>query len=194
MKQFVINPLLMILFLLIINSCSDSTNSAIKKLYGKEIVFNNQMKQVLKDTIQDINISDIPIKIVLNAEPRLCNSCFANYYKVISHYIQTIGNDSVKCIFIINDVHKEVLRTIMKEQEYKSIIVLLDNEKHYLSNNSLEKYHNMLTCFLLDKNNRVVLVGDPLRSSRIRELYNEQIRLLLANEGMKTRNRLFVRK
>ena len=82
----------------------------------------------------------------------------------------------------------------MKEQEYKSIIVLLDNEKHYLSNNSLEKYHNMLTCFLLDKNNRVVLVGDPLRSSRIRELYNEQIRLLLANEGMKTRNRLFVRK
>ena len=79
----------------------------------------------------------------------------------------------------------------MKTVQSESVLVLLDSNKTYLRTNSLEEYNNMLTCFLLDKNNLVVLVGDPLRSSSVRDLYEKNIKIMLENDGFVPKKNIF---
>ena len=180
-KRYAIIYICCILFCF--SSCKMDLNHAVRNLYGRKISLTEDMKQVLSDTVIGYVDIDIPIKIIINADPRLCNSCFANYYDMIVQYMKYLDSDSVKCVCIMEDIHKDVVQETMKTVQSESVLVLLDSNKTYLRTNSLEEYNNMLTCFLLDKNNRVVLVGDPLRSSSVRDLYEKNIKIMLENDG-----------
>ena len=91
--------------------------------------------------------------------------------------------DSVQFIYVMYPRPINEIQEAMDSLELSQTLVLYDKEDQYLKKNSLEKYTDMFRAFLLDKNNRVVLVGDPLRSTDIQKLYTEKIRELIANGG-----------
>lgn len=82
----------------------------------------------------------------------------------------------------------------MDSLELPQTVVLYDKEDQYLKKNSLEKYADMFRVFLLDKDNRVVLVGDPLLSTNLQKLYTEKIREMIANGGKLPKKKFLLKK
>ncbi len=51
----------------------------------------------------------------------------------------------------------------------------------------------MFRAFLLDKDNRVVLVGDPLRNTNLQKLYTKKIIEMIANGGELPKKRFLLK-
>ena len=157
----------------------------LRKSYGKQINLNLPMEYVYEDTTLDAICQPElpPIKVVVYISGQLCAPCFRNYLSTTSEYVDKFSSDSVQYICVMYPCPIEEIQEAMDSLELSHTVVLYDREDQYLKKNSLEKYTDMLSSFLLDKNNRVVLVGDPLRSTDIQKLYTEKIRELIANGG-----------
>lgn len=157
----------------------------LRNSYGKQIDFSWTKQTVYADTLFDtIDESDFTaIKVVVYVSSPLCSPCFKRYLYSSSVYINRFPMDSVQFIYVMYPRPINEIQEAMDSLELSQTLVLYDKEDQYLKKNSLEKYTDMFRAFLLDKNNRVVLVGDPLRSTDIQKIYTEKIREMIANGG-----------
>lgn len=153
--------------------------------YGKQIDFSWQMQYVYEDTTTDVMVRPelVPIKVLVYVSRQLCTPCFGNYLSATTEFINKFSSDSVQYICVMYPRPIKEIQEAMDSLELPHTLVIYDKEDLYLKKNSLEKYTDMFRTFLLDKNDRVVLVGDPLRNAEIQKLYNEKIRELIDNGG-----------
>lgn len=174
---------ILVLFPMIITSCSNDYNRAIRRLQNRKIdlTFNQQL--IKKDSI----ITDVqdfaPIKIVVYADTTLCMRCLSNFLKASDTYVKTFNKDSVAFICILEPRSISVLQEELNELNLEYVNVIVDVDNKYLINNRIEEYRDRFTSFLLDRDNKVVLVGNPLRGKDLKELYNKTIPLLINNGG-----------
>lgn len=173
-----------------------TVQKVLRKSYGKQINLKLPMQYVFEDTTLDAisQPEPPPIKVVVYIGGQLCAPCFRNYLSTTSDYIDEFSSDSVQYICVMYPRPIEEIQEAMDSLELPQTVVLYDKEDQYLKKNSLEKYTDMFRAFLLDKNNRVVLVGDPLRSTDLQKLYTEKIRELIANGGKLPKKNFFRKK
>ncbi len=161
--------------------CEDNISRVVRKMHGKEISFKWNNQYVLDDTIIFNYTPTSPIKVVSYIDTTLCSRCLETYFDVVKDYIKQINSDSVLFMCIFQHRSIEEIQPLLKDKEMSNISIVVDTDNLYLTTNSLDKYTSMFASFLLDKNNCVVLVGDPLRSSSVRELYDKKIKAMLEN-------------
>ena len=175
---------------MVFQGCSENVNSVVNKLSGSTLDFDWTKQTVTSDTIIDGIDFHAPLKIVVSVDSSLCESCLARYLRACSQYMEQFDNDSVMLICIIEPCQVHGIQDTLKGIDLSGVSVVVDVDKNYRKKNSIERYNRLFASFLLDSDNRIVVVGDPIRSNSIRELFDEQIEVLVNNKGKMSGKRI----
>ena len=168
-----------------LQSCKDNINGIVSSLYNKKVYFNGKKQTLKSDTIIAGMDLYAPIKVVAYLNSTLCTQCIENYLSVSSKFMNHIGSDSVMYVCILQPRQFDSLQAFMSKNNLPRLSIVIDTDNKYRIQNSISMYNNMFTTFLLDSDNRIVLIGDPLRSNKVRDLYEKHISLLIHNNGKK---------
>lgn len=76
-------------------------------------------------------------------------------------------------VFVINTVDSVEIKSLF-EKEKMTVPLFFDHKNAFFVKNKIPKENNLHT-FLLDKNNRVVLIGSPINNEKMWNLYKEVI-------------------
>ena len=158
-----------------IQSCSHIKQKKLKDLYnewyGKEI------------EIPFDNLSfNHPLRIALYVGSDACAECQLNLplWKTFISHLDSLTSDAVDICFFIQPYSTREIEIVLKQEcfEYPVIIDTADlfNKTNQLPENP--SFH----CFLLDYDNRVILIGNPVQNPKIRDLY---IRTICERLGIK---------
>ena len=167
-----------ILLLLVVTlySCISCNNEApveneIRKWYGHKI--NIPVLQSLNDT--PLRTGD-DLTILVHIDSEGCTSCKIrlNEWQSIFNEIDTISSKNIPTIFIIDTITPQLSKDIEQYKELKKQI--------YVDTNGAFRKQN--TCsndirfqsFLLNKNNEIIIVGNPAYNAKVRKLYIDYIK------------------
>lgn len=164
------------LLLLLLPSCKMSESEKLEKLLrewnGKEIIFPQSPSfTIYGETEADFRIPTDGYKIVHYLDSIGCISCKLNLGKWMEYiaYMDSVTNGTVPCLFFIHATQKREVKISMKEEKF-DYPACLDTENEFYKLNRFPLYP-MLQTFLLDKDNRIVAMGDPVTNPKVKELY-----------------------
>lgn len=175
MKTLNIKSLLYVAFALLM-SCNDSSSieGAVKSLYGKRIKID--WDNEISITRTEGGLYETPYKIVAPFDEDSCTSCFLGHLDVCIDYCGKLPSDSVTYICIVPIDAEQIISTIKAEGiDLKGLHIISDVNDTYARDNRIDKYSSFFCTYLLDANDRIIIVGDPIRKSSIRKLYNKKI-------------------
>lgn len=174
MKRGYINLILAPLCLLA--SCQVKETERLERVLqewnGKEIVFpKNPLFTAYGEKKVDFTIPASGYKLVHYVDSVGCTSCKLNLDKWQEYiaYLDSVTGHTVPCLFFIHATQKREVKIALKESRFEHP-VCLDVENSFYRLNKFPM-HPMLQTFLLDKNNRIVGMGDPVKNPRVKELY-----------------------
>ena len=173
---------------LLFTSCSetdkDRINRLVKEWEGKEIKFPSHSAFTLlgKDTV-DFSFADADYKVLTYIDSVGCASCKLQLHrwKEWVHEVDSLTGGKVPFIFYFHPKDMKELRYLTRRDGF-SYPVCYD-EKDEL--NRLNRFPSDMTfqTFLLDRNNRVVAMGNPIHNPRVKELYLD---LIIGKQSTKT--------
>lgn len=167
----------LIIFCLSFLSCQNSEKSKINSLVSywqhREIIFpqNCIFTSLGEDTV-DVEMES-PYKIVLYLDSIGCISCKAqlsNWKK----YIESLKEENVPVLIFMNICNLKEIQFILKRESF-SYPVCIDMKD---SLNKLNHFPSdiMFQTFLLDKDNKIIAIGNPIHNPQVKELYLKFIR------------------
>lgn len=164
------------LFLIFIISCNEAKKEKISFLVnewmGKEILYPNDMIFTLwgKDTIKR-TLPHASFSIVTYADSIGCISCKLQLLKWKS-FITKLDSVSLEKIpvyfFLYPKDLKEIIHTL--KRDYFNYPVCVDMKNAFNKLNHFPDEIDFQT-FLVDKNNKVVAIGNPVHNFKVKELY-----------------------
>ena len=183
----VINRLIVLCALLFITSCGetdkDRINRLVKEWEGKEITFPSHSTFTVlgKDTV-DFTFADADYKVLTYIDSVGCASCKLQLHrwKEWVHEVDSLIHGSVPFLFYFHPKDMKELRYLTRRDGF-SYPVCFD-EKDEL--NQLNRFPSDMAfqTFLLDRNNRVVAIGNPIHNPKVKDLY---LNLITGKESSK---------
>ena len=148
----------------------------VQKWQGKEILFprNITFTQFVTDTV-NYKIPQTDYKVLIFVDSNGCTSCklqLPKWKKLITH-VDSITGGRIPFLFFFQSKNDKELRYILERDHFNRPICI--DHKNEL--NQLNQFPNDMTfqTFLLDKNNKVKVIGNPIHNLAIQDLYLEQI-------------------
>ena len=167
---------LALLMLILLPSCKQTQSEKLEKLLrewtGKEIVFpNNPSFTIYGEQEADFKIPNDGYKVVHYLDSIGCISCKLNLekWKEYIAYMDSATNGTVPCVFFFHAKEKREVKISLKEDNF-DYPVCMDTANEFYQLNRFPMYP-ILQTFLLDKDNRIVAMGDPVTNPKIKELY-----------------------
>lgn len=167
---------LALLMLILLPSCKQTQSEKLEKLLrewtGKEIVFpNNPSFTIYGEQEADFKIPTDGYKVVHYLDSIGCISCKLNLekWKEYIAYMDSATNGTVPCVFFFHAKEKREVKISLKEDNF-DYPVCMDTANKFYQLNRFPMYP-ILQTFLLDKDNRIVAMGDPVTNPKIKELY-----------------------
>lgn len=170
MKKILIG-IMLIATVLSHTSCKNDVARALSELYGKKMSFEWEKVAVYPDTVGVFLNESAPAKIFVSVDPRLCTSCLANYIVAMSTFISRY--DSLRCCMVMLPRPLEELQPYLQLIDMTGIDILFDIDSVCVEINSIKDLPVEPATFLLDREDKIVLVGDPVLNSDIRTLYEK---------------------
>ena len=173
--------IILIIVCYIFTSCQDKQRQEIARLVqewqGKEIVFPSHLvfTRYAKDTIwHDWQQADLKVFVYVDSVG--CTNCKLQLHKwrdFIS-YIDSISGHSIPFIFVFQPKNIKELQFILKRDRF-DYPVFVDYSNKF---DQLNKFRSelMSQTFLLNRENQVEVIGNPILNLSIRDLYVEQIK------------------
>lgn len=175
----------LLLLLLICAACREQKSStqlerAYAALKGSHITFPDDMQLTCegKDTVIS-HYCDADFKLVIYRDSLSCNQCyvetFPDWEKLINEY-DSCFNKKLDFVFILSPLSKneEDLRLNILGMEFKHPIYF-DRKGSFQRSNPQIPRMPMLQVFLLDKNNQVIMIGDPLANKDINQILRKKV-------------------
>ena len=167
--------IVLITILLSLLSCSESKHEQVSRLTRewsrKEILFPNGMEFSLygKDFKYD-TIPNAKYKIVTYIDSLGCASCKLKLpaWRNLIQQLDTMGLD-VPILFFLHPFDSRGLRAILRRDNF-NYPICMDIEDKLNKENNFPADINFQT-FLLDKQNRVLAIGNPVHNHKVKELY-----------------------
>jgi hypothetical protein len=157
-------------------SCQESREEAMLRLVsewnGKEIKFPSRSVFTIqgKDTV-DFEFGNADYKVVTYIDSVGCTSCKLQLprWKELVKEVDSLTGGSVPFLFYFHPKDMKELRYLTRRDGFEYLVCL--DEKDEL--NRLNRFPADITfqTFLLDKDNKVVAIGNPVLNPKIRELY-----------------------
>lgn len=168
--------LMVVLVAWIFSSCKMTESERLEVLLqqwnGKEISFPKNLPFMeYGEKRVDFDMSRGKYKIVHYVDSAGCTSCKLNLkqWDEFISYMDSVTGHAVPCLFYIHTKQKRELKIALKENGFDYPVCLdMGNEFYRLNKFPMTP---LLQTFLLDADNRIIGMGDPVRNPRIKELY-----------------------
>ena len=179
--------------LMLLLFCSCANNRLIKDMeqfMGQEINLSSDLSALWEGketTITLVDFAEVSVKLVVWYDSLGCVSCDVNRMYQWSEMISYADSlaESFRIVYLFTP-KKDDLRGInisLRADKLDYPIFIDPNATFVQQNPSLSK-NRQLHSFLLDKNNRVVLVGNPLHNPSLWSLYKRTIQKMIDNDGV----------
>lgn len=148
----------------------------VKEWYGKEIKFPDRPVFTLygKDTV-DYSISQSPYKMLVYVDSTGCVDCKLQLQKwqELIKYTNSISNGEIPFLFFFFPKdYKELCQFFKRDLFDIPVCIDFKGELNKLNNfPPLPQFHT----FLLDKDNKVLVIGNPVHSVDIRSMYIKKL-------------------
>ena len=175
--------LYILLVLTIFFSCQDKQKEEKKQIaqlvnewQGKQIVFpeNLTFTRYLTDTT-DFQIPESDYKVLIYVDSIGCTSCKLQLHKwkELIEYTDSATQGKVPFLFFFHPKDTKEIRYLLKRDGFARPIYI-DLEYQL---NKLNKFPANMTfqTFLLDKDNKVAVLGNPVHNTAVKDLYLKQI-------------------
>ena len=172
--------LIILLLTIFLSACQDKQKEIItllvKEWQGKQILFPENMvfTRFASDTTNFV-IPTSDYKVLVFVDSIGCTSCKLQLsrWKEFIRYTDSISQKNIPFLFFFQfDDHWEIHSLLIRENFDKPIC--LDRSDSLNQLNHFPK-DIRFQVFLLDKNNKVVVIGNPVHNPNVKELYLEEI-------------------
>ena len=175
------HSLLILLSLITLLSCGKQKSDnellpIVKEWYGKEVKFPERPVFTLygKDTV-DYSIPQSTYKVLVYVDSTGCLDCKLQLqkWKELIEYTNSISNGEIPFLFFFHPKdYKELCQLFKRDLFDHPVCIDFNGELNKLNNfPHLSQFHTLL----LDKDNKVLTIGNPVLSLDIRSLYIKQI-------------------
>lgn len=172
--------ILILTFLLLLPACKESDKERITRLVeewqGKEIKFPDRMlfTRFVTDTV-DYQIPQSDYKVLIYVDSVGCTSCKLQLpkWKELITYVDSVTNRSVPFLFVFQSKDDKELRYMLKRDNF-DLPVCIDRNNRFNDQNDFPSDLTFQT-FLLDRNNKVAVIGNPVHNLQVKELYLKQL-------------------
>ena len=165
-----------IMFVFTFLSCQDKNKEAMLRLVkewdGKEIKFPARSVFTIqgKDTV-NFDFKDADYKVVTYVDSAGCTSCKLQLPRWIEFMeeLESKTKDNVPFVFVFHPKSAKELRHTLRLHGFNHP-VFFDEKDDF---NALNRFPDdmMFQTFLLDKDNKVVVIGNPVLNPQVKELY-----------------------
>lgn len=164
------------LLILLIAGCKDKRKQeliqVVSEWQGKEILFPEQLTftQYVRDTVE-YEIPDSEHKILIFVDSLGCTSCKLQLdkWKTFISEVDALTGGEVPFLFFFQSKDYDDLYYLFKRERFDHPVCIDSrNEMDALNNFS---YNPTFQTFLLDRENKVRLLGNPVYSVQMKELY-----------------------
>ena len=172
--------LYILLLLSLLTACKENNKEKfallVQEWQGKEIVFPQNMAftRFVTEPV-DYRIPDAEYKVLVYVDSVGCTSCklqLPKWKELIAH-VDSATNGNVPFIFVFQSKDDRELRYILKCDNFDRP-VCIDRNNRFNSSNRFPQDITFQT-FLLDKDNKVKVIGNPVHNLAVRDLYLKQI-------------------
>ena len=143
---------------------------------GKQIIFpeNLTFTRYLTDTT-DFRIPQSEYKVLIYVDSIGCTSCKLQLHKwkELIEYTDSVTQGKVPFLFFMHPKDAKEIRYLLKRDAFdRPVCIDIDDQL-----NKLNKFPTNITfqTFLLDKGNKVTVLGNPVHNTAVKELYLKQI-------------------
>ena len=167
---------IIILFLSCQESRKEHINRLVKEWKKKEIVFpKNPIFTILGNDTVDFKIKKSNYKVVVYVDSTGCVSCKLRLkeWKEFIAYVDSVSGGQVPFLFFFQSKDNKELRYILKRDNFR-LPVCVDSQNEFGKLNRFPS-EQMFQTFLLDKDNRVKVIGNPIHNLSVKELYLKEI-------------------
>ena len=168
------------LLLSLLTACKENNKEKfallVQEWQGKEIVFPQDMAftRFVTEPV-DYRIPDAEYKVLVYVDSVGCTSCklqLPKWQELIAH-VDSATNGNIPFIFVFQSKDDRELRYILKRDNFDRP-VCIDRNNRFNSSNRFPQDITFQT-FLLDKDNKVKVIGNPVHNLAVRDLYLKQI-------------------
>lgn len=161
-------------------SCTDNRSASVAEIVsyweGRKILFpeNSVFTIQGRDTV-DFQFMNAPYKILTYVDSAGCMSCklHLSLWNKIIEEVDSLSDDKVPILFYIHAPNRAELEIITFRESFTYPICY--DDKDWLNNHNNFPTDMNLQTFLLDRNNKVIALGNPVNNPRIRSLYYKLI-------------------
>ncbi len=178
------------LFSSLLYSCNKKEKEIIQLVTqwrNKQIILPNKMVFTKSgtDTI-NYKFNHTKHKILVYVDSIGCTSCKLRLdkWKDFINHMDSISNNSVSYLFFFHANDKKDIIPILKKEKFK-IPICIDKQDELYKLNKFP-YNTMFQTFLLDKNNKVIAIGNPIHNLKVKELY---IKIITGKQQVSNKNR-----
>jgi hypothetical protein len=167
-----------------VSSCKQNRNKSeaeqiITEWVGKEIRFPDKYTCNFsgKDTasVTCMELFEKEYKILLYVDSTGCTACKLPLFewKRLIGDVDTLGVDKLSFLFFFHPKNKRELQFLFKRDRFDyPVFIDEDNSINRLNHFPAQMKYQ---CFLLDKNNKVLLIGNPVSNPKIWKLYKQTV-------------------
>lgn len=173
---------------LLVSSCEESEKERLSRLVseweGKEILFPAYSTFTIqgKDTV-DFQFQDAEYKIVSYIDPIGCTACKLQLHrwKELVTEVDSLTGGRVPFLFYFHPKDLKELRFLTRREGF-TYPVCFDEKDDFNCLNHFPS-ESMFQTFLLDKENRVIALGNPILNPKVKEFYLD---LITGNRSFKS--------
>lgn len=183
--------LLILISIILFLSCTETRHrkKQLERLFSTEIILPDT--SLLFNKSPDSLNWDIPAKMVMYFDAEICASCAIAHieeWNKIKHITETKKN-KFRTLFIFAPKQKDIqtIKQVFQVIHLENKLVYIDDRQNFITNNPTIPEDAMFHTFLLDRKNKIVLVGNPVHNEKLWELYKNTIDQLIKNEGVLNR-------
>jgi len=173
-------------FFVVLLLCSCSNNNIVKdieQLMDQQITLSSDWNTIWKGKDVVLNgFIEAPIKMMVWYDSLVCGACEVNkmhrWYNIVD-YADSLSQ-WFSIIFLFSPTKESMSRLSMslKAEKFDYPIFIDQNASFAKQNSKIPKNQN-LHSFLLDKDNKVVLIGNPLNNPSLWRLYKRNIQNMI---------------
>ena len=147
----------------------------ISQWIGREIMFPDELVYRIQDDTVNLDLNMTDFKIVNYVDSTGCTSCRLklDMWTDVVNEFKSLTDFDIEMVTIVNPADIDDISAILRRNNYLSPVAF-DTGNVFDQTNSLpprSEHH----CFLLDAENKVVAIGNPVLNPKIRELYKQYI-------------------
>lgn len=151
----------------------ETSDRLVEKYFNKEIeLLADELFFYNPNNIQNISfneISNASNKIIIIIDGS-CDACISKL-KWWNKFISDVENFDVKFLIIIeSDSGFSLFEWMMEQENIINYPVFLNDDYSFSRKNKIPSNNNFKT-FLVDSNNKILLIGDPYNNKKMEELY-----------------------